>query len=336
MQTFHFKQAFPLLCGQTLPEVKIAYHTYGKLNAQKNNVVWVIHALTANSDVFDWWNGLFGDDALFNPKDYFIVCANNLGSCYGTTGPQSPEALQAQCAMLDFPLITITDMVNAHQLLAKHLGIEQIQVLIGGSQGGQQALEWACVQPKTIEKLVVLATNAKHSPWGIAFNQAQRMAILADQCVWKNQLNAGADGLAAARAIAMLSYRSYETYAHDQTDELAKIDNFKASSYQSYQGIKLQKRFNAYSYLTLSKAMDSHNLARNFGSIENALAQISAQTLVIGISSDGLFPLHEQKLIAKHIKNAIFQEITSIYGHDGFLVETEKISLLVKKFIQNI
>lgn len=330
-----YQKPFLLEGGVELASLEIAYHTYGTLNKEKNNVIWVCHALTANSDVFDWWPGLFGEKDFFNPEDYFIVCANNLGSCYGTTGPLSHNPEFNGALFSYFPAISIRDMVNAHDLLRQHLGIEKIHTVIGGSQGGQQALEWSIVRPEIFSNLVLVATNAQHSPWGIAFNESQRLAIKADRTYYSNNPEGGQKGLSAARSIALLSYRNYHTYSETQKEEsVEKTDDFKSSSYQRYQGEKLVKRFNAYSYVILSKAMDSHNVGRGRQSIESALAQVQAKTLVIGVSSDLLFPLNEQRFLVNHVPNATYTTIDSFYGHDGFLIETEKLTIELKKFYE--
>src|ERR1700759_4272692 len=169
-QTFKYSQDFKLESGKKIRDLEIGFHTYGKLNANKDNVVWVCHALTANSDVFDWWKGLFGENDYFNPGDHFIVCANILGSHYGTTNPLSIDPVTANPYYLSFPEFTVRDIVRVHQLLADHLGIEDIEILLGGSLGGQQALEWAIMEPDRIKNMIVIAANAKHSPWGVAFN----------------------------------------------------------------------------------------------------------------------------------------------------------------------
>jgi homoserine O-acetyltransferase len=338
MKLFSYKQKFVLESGKSLPEIQIAYHSYGKLNEAKDNVVWVAHALTANSDVIDWWKGLIGYSNLFNPEEHFIVCANVIGSHYGSTGPLSINPDTGNPYYHHFPEITIRDIVNAHILLRKHLGIEKIKFLIGGSLGGQQALEWAIAENDLIENLIVVATNAQHSPWGIAFNEAQRLAIKADRTWFNNAPDAGLKGLKAARAIALLSYRNTKTYNTTQKEESNNLPEiFKAVSYQNYQGEKLVKRFNAFSYWQLSKAMDTHNVGRNREGVVQALQKIRAKTLVIGISSDILFPTSEQKFLAENIPNANYAEIDSLYGHDGFLIETEKITnTILKHFSNNI
>ena len=312
--------------GKTLERPVIAYHTFGTLNDRKDNVIWVCHALTANSDVSDWWGTIFGEGEFLDPSNYFIICANVLGSCYGSEGPLSAKK-EKEALFGDFPEVTIKDMAKAHELLRNKLGIKQLFLLIGASLGGQQALEWNVSVPDLSKYAVFIATNAKHSPFGIAWNTAQRLALETDSTFGERHEDAGYNGLIAARSIAMISYRSYEGYRLTQSEETnEKISEFKAESYQRYQGEKLAKRFNAYSYYLLSKAMDSHNLGRGRSSIANALSKIESKTLVISISSDQLFPVHEQLELAKHIKNSYHVTIDSDFGHDGFLVERKKLS----------
>ena len=324
---------FKLEKGFELPELQIVYHTYGKLNAEKSNVIWVCHALTANSNPVEWWPELIGDGFFFNPDEHFIICANVLGSCYGTTGPLSLNPVTEKPYFNDFGEVTIRDMVALHILLANHLGIDEIHTLIGGSLGGQQALEWAIIEPDRIKNLILLATNAFHSPWGIAFNEAQRLALRSDKTFYNREPSGGKDGLKAARAIALLSYRTYSAYCQTQEEtDTNKTDDFKASSYQRYQGEKLINRFNAHSYYCLSKTMDSHNVGRNRKSMVDALQSIKANTLVIAIESDILFPKGEQEFLAQHINKAQFACINSFFGHDGFLIETKAISKELKLF----
>ncbi|MEN9997426.1 MAG: homoserine O-acetyltransferase [Bacteroidota bacterium] len=335
MNIFNTHQAFTLESGEQLDNLQIAYHTYGTFDSTKNNVVWVTHALTANSDVFDWWNGVFGENDLFNPEEHFIVCANILGSHYGTSGPLN--TFKNDEPLLDyFPFVTTRDMARAHDLLREHLGIEKINLLVGASLGGQQALEWAIEQNNRIENLILIATNARHSAFGIAFNETQRLALFADQTFGNGNVDGGRNGLISARAIAMLSYRSYDGYAKTQTNPgNHTTDNFLAASYQHYQGEKLAKRFNAYSYLILSKAMDAHNVGRKRPSVEIALQQIKARTLVIGIESDLLFPISEQAYLSEWIPNSFFGKIDSEFGHDGFLVENTQLTNLISDFLYN-
>ena len=276
-----------------------------------------------------------GEGSLINPKDYFIICANIIGSCYGSTGPLSVEDLGAEISLNNFPTLTIRDMVEAHILLRKHLGIEQIDLLMGGSMGGYQALEWAVYEPNVIKKMFLIATSPSESAWGVAVHTAQRLAIEADP-TWKDATpNAGANGLKAARAIGMLTYRNYGIFQEKQTDEdPEKIDNFKASSYMIYQGEKLVKRFYAYSYWLLTKSMDSHHLARKRGGdLMTTLATIKTPTFIIGINSDILCPLDEQRFMEHHMPNAKLIAIDSMYGHDGFIIETKQISNLLKSWL---
>ncbi len=305
---------FTLESGTKIRDINIAYHIYGDFSPNKK-VIWICHALTANADAQDWWPNLIGEKFLLNPEKYTIVCANILGSCYGTTFDCDVKT----------PLISIRDIVAMHQKLAKFLKITTIDLLMGGSLGGMQCIEWVISEPDFIKNLFVIATNAKHSSWGIAFNEAQRMAL---KLVEK--------GIDAARAIAMLSYRNYETFEKTQEDNDEKLENFKAATYQQYQGEKLRKRFSAESYEILSKAMDTNNVGRHRTSVENALKQISAKTLVVGIDSDLLFPTQEQKRIAENIENSKLEIISSIYGHDGFLIEIEKISELLKSHFTDL
>lgn len=328
LKYFEYKQPFVLESGLSVPELTIAYHTYGEWKGDHSKVVWVCHALTASADCADWWKGLIGDDCLINPNDYFIVCANILGSCYGTTGPLSINPLTQKAYYSDFPNVTIRDMVQAHMLLRKQLGINKISVLMGGSMGGYQALEWALMEPDMIERLFLIATSPSESAWGVAVHTAQRLAIEADG-TWKDHHEkAGAAGLKAARAIGMLTYRNYGIFQEAQTDpDPEKIDHFRASSYINYQGEKLVNRFNAYSYWLLTKAMDSHHLGRGRGGdLIHALNQLQQPVLIIGIDSDILCPLAEQRFMQAHLPNASLVEIGSTYGHDGFIIETAQIT----------
>ncbi len=317
---FIYDKPFNLECGAVLPALTIAYSYYGQLNTEKDNVIFVCHALTANSDVADWWPQMVGPGLAFDTDKYFVVCANILGSCYGSTGPASINPETTQPYAKNFPLITVRDIVRAHQILAQHLQIKSIHLLAGGLLGGQQAMEWAIKEPEFVKNLFVIATNPRHSAWGIAFNEAQRMA-----------LEAGPTGIEAARAIAMLSYRNYSMYDSTQTDIEEKIDDFRAAGYQRYQGLKLKKRFDPDSYYTLSKAMDTHHVGRGRNSMHEALRTIKAKTLVIGISSDILFPNMEQQFLAENITGAVYHQIDSPYGHDGFLIETNQITDLLRK-----
>ncbi len=332
LKTFQYNENFILESGEMLAGFQLAYTTRGTLNENRDNVIWIVHALSANADPFEWWPGLVGKNDHFNPDQHFIVCANMLASHYGSTNPLSLNPNTHQPYYHDFPLITNRDVVKAFDKLRLHLGLSKIHTIIGGSMGGQQSLEWCIEKPSVFERLIVLAANAKHSPWGIAFNESQRLAIEADKTWSERKEDAGQDGLKAARSIALLSYRNYDTYLRTQSEEDEKLDQFKASSYQQYQGKKLVDRFNSFSYWYISKMMDAHDVGRGKGGIEKALSLIKARTKIIGISSDVLFPVKEQKQLQKLIPNAQLSIIHSDMGHDGFLTEVEKISQIIKDF----
>lgn len=331
---FDYKYSFPLESGESLPGFRLAYTTRGTLNSDRSNVVWICHALTGNADAGDWWGGMVGPGKYFDPENRFVICANVIGSCYGSTGPLSINPMSGKSFHHDFPMVTIRDMVAALDLLRQELGIEKIHTCIGGSVGGEQALEWAILQPNLIENLVLIAASAIASPWCIAFNEAQRMAIEADPTWTEKRDDAGLAGMKAARAMAMISYRNYDTYGFTQAlDNNEQLDGYKSAGYQRYQGEKLADRFNAFTYWVLSKVMDSHNVGRNRGSILNALGQVKARTLVVGIRSDLLFPPSEQQFLARHIPNAIYEEIDSLYGHDGFLIEFRPLTGIIRKWM---
>lgn len=333
---FHFSGEFQLEAGGSLPGFQLKYTTLGQLNKDRSNVIWICHALTGSSDFTDWWKELFTEGTPFDPRDYFIISANALGGCYGSTGPLSLNPRTGKPFYHEFPFIGNRDIVNAFDLLRESLGIKKIHTLLGGSLGGQQVLEWAIMQPEAFEHIIPIATNAYHSPWAIAINEAQRMAIEADGTWKQNDPRAGSDGMKAARAMGMISFRTYETYKQTQTEKsLDTLDDFRASSYQRYQGQKLSNRFNAFTYWVLTKAMDSHNVGRSRKGIADALKIIKAKTLVIGIDSDLLFPIHEQKFLAQHIKGAQFAAMTSAHGHDGFLVEFDQFKSIVRNFLKS-
>jgi homoserine O-acetyltransferase len=329
-------QPFTLESGIILQGYHLAYTTYGLLNAAKDNAVWIFHALTANSDAMEWWPGLVGEGKLFDPENYFIICVNMPGSCYGSIGPLDINKETGKAFYHDFPFFTPRDMIRSYQPLKDYLGIKKIKIGIGGSMGGQQLLEWAIEEPELFEYIFPVGTNAQHSAWGIAFNASQRMCIDADE-TWKQKNKyAGIEGMKAARSIALISYRHYDTYHASQTEnENERIENFKSESYQKYQGEKLARRFNAFSYYFLSKGMDSHNVGRGRGSVEIALHEIKAKVLAIGIETDILFPLTEQQFIAASIHNGKFISINSLYGHDGFLLEAEQIQYIITSFLVN-
>ena len=332
--TYRYEKPFQLERGATLPRLDIAYHTFGELNEEKSNVVWVFHALTANANALDWWSGLLTEQSAINTNEHFIVCANILGSPYGTTSPLSIDPSTEKPYYSTFPPITIRDMVKAHQLLRNHLGIDKIAIGLGGSMGGFQTYEWAIQEPDTFEKVILVASAPKETPWRVAVHSAQRMAIEADPTWRDDSHTAGAKGLAASRAIGMLSYRNHVTFEQTQLDSEEKFDDFAADSYMRYQGEKLSKRkFNGFLLWNLTKALDSHDIGRGRGGLDFVLSILEIPVLQIGITSDLLFPIEEQNRIAKKIPHVTYHAIDSMYGHDGFLTESKKINKLIQEFL---
>lgn len=336
LNIYKYNNPFSLEGGEELASFELAYDTLGTINSDKSNVIWICHALTANSKPQEWWPGLVGDGKVFDPQKHFIICVNMLGSCYGSTNPRSKENETGQPFGAAFPMLTNRDMVRAMDMLRQDLGIERIILGAGGSMGGQQLLEWNIMEPDIFENIFVIGTNAVHSPWGIAFNEAQRMALEADPTLWDPEPDSGKKGLEAARAVAMLSYRNYQAFHQTQQDKPDKLYNYRASTYMQYQGQKLSKRFDAQSYYYLTRAMDSHNVGRNRGGVEEALSQIKARALVVGIESDYLFPVNEQRRIAKSLKLSHYLEISTPFGHDGFLIEWDLLDDMVRSFWNSI
>ena len=333
MEIYKYKQEFRTERGCRFPSLDIAYDTYGTLNETGDNVIWVCHALTASSDVASWWPGMVGDGLMLDTSRYFIVCANIPGSCYGSTGPLTINEKTGEPWYLDFPILTIRDVVRSLDLLREHLGIRRISLIIGSSVGGQQALEYSIMYPTLIEKLVFIASNAKQSPWAVAFNESQRLAIEADPSFRIRNQFGGREGLKAARSIALLSYRNHILYNSTQSEKNDEVmTEFRASSYQKYQGAKLVKRFNPWSYYRLTQMTDSHNVGRDRGGLKKALSKVEAATLCIGIRSDLLFPVEELNLVAGSVADGAYAEIDSDFGHDGFLIESEKLTSLVREF----
>ena len=333
IQYYDYDQPFALELGGELTRLRIAYHTYGKLSPRKDNVVWVCHALTADSNVEDWWPHTVETGHFLDPEEHFVVCANIIGSHYGTTGPLHDNPATGQPYYGDFPRYTIRDMVRAHILLADHLGVEKIHAMIGSSVGGFQAVEWAVMQPQRIERLALIATAAKASPWTIAIDETQRMAIEADATFGEKRADAGMKGMAAARAIGLLTYRGSAGYNLTQQD----VEEFpmihRASTYQQYQGEKLCRRYNAYSYYVILNAFDTHDVGRGRGGLKAALAQITAPTMVVGITSDMIFTPQEMRELQGVIPVSEYREIESEFGHDGFLVEHGQLNDIIQPFI---
>ncbi len=334
-EKYTYNEPFTLESGETLPCLEIAYNTYGTLNADRSNVIWVCHALTANSDVADWWPHTVEKGCFLDPEKWFTICANFLGSHYGTTGPLSVNPKTGQPWYDTFPRFTVRDMIRVHQLLAQHLGIKHVKMLIGSSIGGFQCVEWAIMQPDFAENVALIATTPRTKPWASAFNESQRMAIECDPTYGERTPEAGLKGLAVARSIALMSYRGGAAYNKTQEDRGDEADCFtkRVNSYQRYQGQKLQQRFNAYSYYRLSQTVDSHDITRGRGDMQTVLSQIKAHCLVVAITSDILFPPEDHAEFVKYIPQTEYHLIDSDFGHDGFLVEHQQLNDIIQHFM---
>ncbi len=332
---FKYDRPFRLESGEELPSLTIAYHTFGHLRG--DNVVWVCHALTANSDVADWWPHTVEEGRFLDPARYFTVCANIIGSHYGSTGPLSDNPATGRPYFSSFPFVSVRDMANAHFLLAEHLGITHCRAVVGSSIGGFQAMEMAIIKPDFADRLILIATAARSQPWAIAFNESQRMAIETDATYGDDHEEAGRKGMRVSRSIGLLSYRGAPAYnaTQQETDTMYKLMGFRATTYQQYQGEKLARRFNAYSYYRLTQAFDSHNVGRYRGGVESALGLITCRTVVVGISSDIIFPVAEQIFLYRHISDSTLHLLSSEFGHDGFLVEYEKLNSILIPFLND-
>lgn len=330
-------EIFEFEAGGKLSGLKVAYHCSERPweAGDERKVIWICHALTANSDPTDWWPELVGPGKLFDTEKYFVVCANMIGSPYGSSGPATENPLTGKPYYFDFPLITVRDIVKANILVRKHLGIEKIDLMVGGSIGGFQSVEWCIMEPEVIEKTILIACGVRVTPWLTAWEQSQKMALEADPTFRAcESLKGGEAGLRCARSIALISYRSYEGYnaTQQEADEDCLFAD-RAGSYQRYQGKKLSDRFDAYSYYCLTNSVNSNNVGRGRGGVEAALTTIKSDVTVIGIDSDRLFPVEEQILIHKAIPGSKYHEITSKFGHDGFLLENDQLTRIIEKLI---
>lgn len=327
---------FELEAGGVLPELEIVFHTSEGPYTPGRRVVWVCHALTANSDVEDWWPELAGPGKYIDTEKDYVVCVNILGSPYGTTSPASVNPATGKPYLLDFPKITIRDIAHTFTIVREHLGIQTVDLLIGSSIGGFQAIEWTLAEPDTIKKAVYMATAPRVSPWLSAQAEAQRMALEADPSFREAEsVHGGANGLRCARAQALITYRSYEGYCATQSE--ADPDCLfagRAASYERHQGDKLVARnFDAYSYKVVCDELDSHNTGRHRGGVEKALSTIKAKTMVISVVSDGIFPPSEGHQWAGWIPGCRFETIDSAFGHDGFLLEFDQIKAKLDSFL---
>ena len=323
-------QPFSLEAGGVLPRLELVYHTSPRAYRPGDRVIWICHALTASSDAEDWWPGLVGPGKEFDTERDFVVCVNILGSPYGSTGPSSIDPETGRPWLLRFPDLTIRDFVRSSILVRKHLGIEKIDLLAGASTGGFQVLEWCVMEPDVIRRAAIIATDARVTPYLTAFDTAQQMALEADPSFREAaDRQGGTNGLRCARAIAMISYRSYDGYNSTQSElDPDQLFAERCASYQRYQGKKLSDRFDAYSYASLVRACESNNLGRGRGGVEAALSSIRARCAVICIESDSLFPPRTMRKLADDIPQATYHEIASAFGHDGFLLENEQLSTI--------
>ena len=335
---------FTFEAGGSVSNIEVVYHTSNRDYQPGDRVVWLCHALTANSNPIDWWPEMVGKGCYIDPEKDYVVCVNIFASPYGTTGPRSiknEEVRIKNCSeeptqnskfkiqnYLDFPKITVRDMARLFPIVRKYIGIEKVDLLVGSSIGGFQALEWAILEPEVIKRAAFIATAPRVTPWLGAWMESQRMALEADPTFRASEsLAGGQKGLEAARALSLISYRTFEGYNLTQAEQDEDcLFAQRVASYERYQGEKLVKRdFDAYSYYYLTYSVDSHNVGRKRGGVAAALGQIQAKSIVITITSDGLFPPLEGQEWAKHIPGAEYIEIESKWGHDGFLLETEAI-----------
>ena len=325
---------FAFEAGGSVSGIEVVYHTSDREYKAGDRVVWLCHALTANSNPMDWWPEMVGKGCCIDPEKDYVVCVNIFASPYGTTGPRDwcagkRREAKGERSPLDFPKVTVRDMARLFPIVRKYIGIEKVDLLVGSSIGGFQALEWAILEPEVIERAAFIATAPRVTPWLGAWMESQRMAIEADPTFKAcESLAGGQKGLEAARALSLISYRTFDGYNLTQAEEDEDcLFAGRVASYERYQGEKLVKRdFDAYSYYYLTWSVDSHNVGRKRGGVAAALGEIKAKSVVITITSDGLFPPVEGREWAAWIPGAKYVEIESKWGHDGFLLETEAIA----------
>lgn len=332
---------FALESGVSLSDVDVAYETYGRLNIARDNAVLLCHALTGSARAgsgdeewsFDrgWWSPLIGPGRALDTNRNFVVCSNILGSCYGTTGPASVHPATGLVYGKSFPQVTVRDMVRAQHALLRHLGVSQI-VVIGGSLGGMQVLEWALMFPEMVRAIVPIATAAQHSAWAIAWNRTARQAILSDPEWIVSDGERAFNGLALAREISMISFRAWDSF-NERFSRRQRNGKFEIENYLDHQGQKLVRRFDPRSYIVLTQAMDHHDVAHGRGTVESVLGHIAVPALCVGIDSDVLYPAVEQRAIADAIPNARYAEIQSPHGHDAFLIEFEQMKNVLTSFL---
>ncbi|MHB1543375.1 MAG: homoserine O-acetyltransferase MetX [Gammaproteobacteria bacterium] len=333
----HFQCDTPLTLesGEILEYPTIAYRSWGTLSAERDNAILICHALTGSDDVDHWWPGLIGAGRALDPARDYILCTNVLGSCYGTIGPASINPRTGRRYGSRFPAITVGDMVELEHHLVDAMGIKRLTLVIGGSLGGMQALEWGVRARHRIGALMAIATTDRQSAWAIAFSEAQRMAILADPR-WQGgdfpPSDPPLEGLRAARTIAMLSYRHWGELS-ERFGRRQRQGNFEIINWLAHHGKSLAHRFDAGSYITLTRAMDTHDLERSRIRVP-ALQNLAdfPPTLVIGITSDLLYPPEEQIRLASKIPGAELAWLDSPHGHDAFLIEIDQLDVLLRTY----
>jgi homoserine O-acetyltransferase len=329
------EDTFQLESGRDLEGVTIAFRTWGNPANAANNAILVCHALTGSADVDAWWPGIIGEGRAFDPRHDFVVCSNILGSCYGTTGPASVQSGSDRRYRSGFPRIGVRDMVRLQLRLIDYLGIDRLAVITGPSLGGMQALEWALMYPDRVATIVPIGVGGRHSAWCIAMSEAQRAAIYADPC-WSNGDYSDECrpemGLAAARMMAVCSYRSWHSFDRRFGRQERPDGEFEMQSYLRYQGRKINERFDANTYVRLTQAMNDYDIARGRGDYLEVIQSIRQRALVVSIRSDLLYPPHEQRLLADHLPNATYAILDSAEGHDGFLIESAELGDLVAAF----
>lgn len=329
----HLPAPFACEGGGRIEHVEATFTTIGRLAADRNNVVWILHPLTCNANPLDWWSGMIGPQRAIDPERWFIVCVNALGSCYGTTGPATTDAATGRRYGRRFPLVTVRDVVAVHEVVRAHLGIERIHFGVGGSYGGQQLLEWMASAPSRFAHACVIGASARQSPWAVAFNETQRMALEADASFSGDGDRPGATGLAAARALAVMSYRTAAVYQRTQAESDERpFDGLRAASYQRHIGDSFVRRFDAHAYWTMTKAMDSHDVGRGRGSVRAALAAVDSRVLMVGLGDDLLFPCTEVEATAEALPRGSFSRIDSDYGHDSILTHAAEIGARMAAF----
>jgi homoserine O-acetyltransferase len=326
---------FVLESGVRLERLQVAFRTWGSLSPTGDNAVVVCHAFTGSADVDRWWTRMFGPGRALDPERDFVVCSNLLGSCYGTTGPASLDPVTGRPWLGRFPAITLRDMVRVQGDLARALGIRSIRAVVGGSLGGMQVLEWALLYPELVRAIVPIASPARHSAWAIGLSEAQRQAIAADPR-WRggdyDPADPPAAGLSAARMMAMCTYRGWESFEERYGRRPQAADVFAVESYLRYQGQQLVDRFDAATYHVLTRAMDTHDVARGRGDFEEVLRGVRQPALVVSIDTDVLYPAEEQRVMARHMPAARLERLESPHGHDGFLIHVDELSAMVADF----